>query len=105
MPAPATPAPVTAPASSPTRTDPAAVSSAQLPLLQESDPVAAGLGYVSVASRADSTKYKNYTAGQACANCSLFVGSAGDTQGPCTLFAGKNVLATGWCSAYVKKTA
>lgn len=102
-PAPAMPAPVTAPAPSSTDTDPAAVSGAQLPLLEESDPAAVGLGYVAVASRADSTKYKNYTAGQACDNCSLFAGKAGDTQAPCPLFAGKQVLATGWCSAYVKK--
>ena len=68
---------------------PAAVSGANLPLLQESDPLAVSLGYVALASRADGTKYKNYTAGQACGNCALF--------------AGKQVLAAGWCSAYVKK--
>lgn len=83
--------------------DTATASGAQLPLLEESDPVAMGLGYVTVASSADSTKYKNHAAGQACENCSLFAGKAGDTQAPCPLFAGKQVLATGWCSAYVKK--
>jgi len=97
------PAPAMAPAPSPAGTDPAAASGANLPLLQESDPAAVGLGYVAVASRTDSTKYKNYAAGQACGNCSLFAGKAGDAQGPCPLFAGKQVLATGWCSAYVKK--
>ena len=54
-------------------------------------------------ARADGTKYKNYTAGQACGNCALFAGKSGEAQGPCPLFAGKQVLAAGWCSAYVKK--
>ena len=105
MPAPApAPAPApTMPAPSATDTTPSAVSGARLPLVQVSDPVAAGLGYVAVASKADSAKYKNYVAGQACANCSLFGGKAGDSEGPCPLFAGKHVLAAGWCSAYVKK--
>ena len=99
------PAPAPAPDPAPAPAAPlAAASSASLPLLEESDPVAAGLGYVAVASRADGVKYKNFAAGQACGNCSLFGGKAGDAQGPCPIFAGKQVLATGWCSAYVKKT-
>ena len=93
-PAPVVPAPVAAPA---------AVSGANLPLLQESDPLAMGLGYVALASRADGSKYKNHAPGQACSNCALFAGKSGEPQGPCPLFAGKQVLAAGWCSAYVKK--
>lgn len=106
-----TPAPEPAPMPSaaatppPASTDAAAASSAGLPLLEESDPVAAGLGYVAVASRADGVKFKNFAAGQACSNCSLFGGKAGDAQGACPIFAGKQVMATGWCSAYVKKAA
>ena len=108
----ATPAPPTTPTTpvatpTPTPTPdgraPAAISSANLPLLQESDPVAVGLGYVAVSSRVDATKYKNHTSAQACSNCALFAGKAGETQGPCPLFAGKQVAAAGWCSAYVKK--
>ena len=76
---------------------------ADLPLLEESDPLAAGLGYVTDGTRADATKYPKYAAGQACANCSLFGGQAGAAQGPCPIFAGKQVMATGWCSAYAKK--
>lgn len=104
-PAPAMPTPATEPSPSATGTDPAAVSGAEPRLLEETDPVAAGLGYVADASRADSAKYKNYTAGQNCGNCSLFGGTASDTRGPCPLFTGKDVLAAGWCSAYVKKSA
>jgi hypothetical protein len=100
------PSPTPAPDPAPMPASPSATaSSANLPLLEESDAVAAGLGYVSVASRADGTKYKNHAAGQACGNCSLFGGQAGNAQGPCPIFAGKQVMATGWCSAYVKKAA
>ncbi|MBP6765971.1 MAG: high-potential iron-sulfur protein [Rubrivivax sp.] len=100
-PLPSTPAPSAAPA--PSSADLATPGSANLPLLQESEPVAAGLGYVSVASRVDSVKYKKYAAGQVCGNCQLYGAKAGDAQGPCPIFAGKQVLATGWCSAYAKK--
>ena len=109
-----TPAPTPAPAAdlpsiavtpgtSATGTPPTAVSSANLPLLQETDPAAVGLGYVAVSSRVDGSKYKNHTSAQACSNCALFAGKAGETQGACPLFAGKQVAAAGWCSAYVKK--
>lgn len=104
-PAPAMPAPVTA-VPSPTGTDTAAASGANRPLVQESDPVAMALGYVAMASTANSSRFKNHAAGQDCGNCSLFAGNAGNAggaQGPCPLFAGKQVLATGWCSAYMKK--
>ena len=33
-----------------------------------------------------------------------FQGKAGDAWGPCTIFAGKQVNANGWCQVYVKKT-
>ena len=104
-PAPAADVPSTAvvPGTSSAGTPPPAVSSANLPLLHESDPAAVGLGYVAVSSRVDATKYKNHTSAQACSNCALFAGKAGETQGPCPLFAGKQVAAAGWCSAYVKK--
>ena len=95
-PAPVAPAPTTA------ATEPGPAAS-RLPLLDPADPVAGSLGYVSVASQADKTKFKNYVPGQACSNCSLYGAKAGESQGPCPLFAGKHVLAAGWCSAYVKK--
>ncbi|EAQ97271.1 high-potential iron-sulfur protein [Congregibacter litoralis] len=64
--------------------------------LDESSPQAAGLGY-----KHDATTVKNarYAAGQQCSNCALYQG--GDSAwGGCPLFAGKQVKATGWCSAY-----
>ena len=38
--------------------------------------------------------------GSSCANCALYQGSYGSTQGPCQLFAGKEVKAAGWCSSW-----
>ena len=76
---------------------------AQAPMVDEKDPTAAALGYVSDASKADKAKYKTWAAGQACNNCQLFQGKPGDASGPCPLYAGKQVSSKGWCSAYAKK--
>jgi hypothetical protein len=75
---------------------------ADLPMVDEKDPVAAGLGYVADAAKADKAKFKNYAAGQVCSSCLLYTGKPG-ASGPCSLFAGKQVAAKGWCSAYAKK--
>ena len=76
---------------------------AQPAMVGEKDPQAVALGYVADATKADKAKYKNYAAGQSCANCALYTGKAGDAGGPCGLFPGKQVSAKGWCSAYAKK--
>ena len=70
--------------------------------VSESDPQAKSLGYVANASKADKAKFPKFAAGQNCGNCSLYQGKAG-ASGPCPIFAGKDVAAAGWCSAYVKK--
>jgi hypothetical protein len=67
------------------------------------DPTAVQLGYVTDATKVDKTKYPKYDPSQSCASCSLYQGAAGSTQGPCPLYQNKQVLAKGWCSAYVKK--
>ena len=92
--APAAPAPAPAPVS----------AGGAMPMVEEKDPAAVGLGYVAEASRADTAKFKTYVAGSACGNCALFAGKPGDASGPCPLFAGRQVSAKGWCSAYSKKT-
>ena len=74
-------------------------------MVDEKDPAAAGLGYVSNASKVDKTKYKQYVDGSMCSNCALYQGAAGSAQGGCPLFAGKQVAAKGWCSAWAKKAA
>jgi hypothetical protein len=38
--------------------------------------------------------------GSNCANCGLYQGPAGSAQGPCQLFPGKEVRASGWCSSW-----
>ena len=38
--------------------------------------------------------------GNSCANCALYQGASGTTQGPCQLFPGKDVKAAGWCSSW-----
>ena len=72
--------------------------------LDDKDPAALALGYVSDASKADVKKYPKYAAGQNCGSCALFqAAKAGDATGNCPLFAGKQVAAKGWCSAWAKK--
>lgn len=102
-----TPAPAPAPATAaapPVAPMPApATAGGSMPMVDEKEPAAIGLGYVADASRADATKFKAYSAGAACGNCALFGGKPGEASGPCPLFAGRQVAAKGWCSAYAKK--
>ncbi len=81
----------------------AGAARAQAKPLDEKDPMAAALGYVADATKADAKKFPQHTASQNCANCALYQGKAGDAAGLCPLFAGKQVAAKGWCSAWAKK--
>ena len=54
---------------------------------------AKGLAYVAESEKDD----------QNCANCALFQADDGAEAGACPLFAGKEVHAAGWCSAYAPK--
>jgi hypothetical protein len=76
---------------------------AQANMLDEKSPQAAALGYVADATKADKAKFKQYAAGQNCANCALYQGKPTDAAGGCPLFAGKQVAGKGWCSAWAKK--
>lgn len=78
-------------------------SAAQAAQLDEKDATAQSLGYKHDATKVDKAKFPKYAAGQTCANCQFFQGKPGDAWGPCPIFAGKNVNAKGWCSAYIKK--
>jgi len=75
---------------------------ADAPMVDEKDPPAVALGYVSDAAKADKAKFASYAAGQNCGSCQLYQGKA-DPAGICPLFAGKRVAAKGWCSAFAKK--
>ena len=63
--------------------------------LDPNDPTAKALGYVTKSIKPDAQ----------CGNCAQFQGNSKDATGPCTIFAGKSVASSGWCSAWVKKTA
>ena len=69
------------------------------PLVTADDPTAKAVNYVDDASGSKSAK-----PGSKCANCALYQGAAGSAQGPCPIFAGKSVKATGWCSSWTAKT-
>lgn len=68
-------------------------AAAQNPPLDPGDPVAKALGYAVVSTRPD----------EKCANCSQFLGKAGDAGGGCTAFPGKDVPAAGYCKAWAKR--
>ena len=76
---------------------------AAAPLVQETEPQAVALGYKTDATKADKAKYPKFAAGQNCANCALYQGKPTDAAGACPLFAGKQVGAKAWCSAWAKK--
>ena len=76
---------------------------AQAKMVDEKEPQAVALGYVSDATKADKAKYKQYAAGQNCANCALYQGKPTDAAAGCPLFAGKQVAGKAWCSAWAKK--
>lgn len=64
------------------------------------DPQAVALGYVESASQVDTRKYPQYVAGSMCENCLQLQGKPGNNYRPCTLFSGKLVAVSGWCSGW-----
>ena len=79
---------------------------AQAPaMLSDKDPAAVALGYAPDTTKVDAKKYPKHSKEQNCANCQLYAGKPKEAAGPCPLFAGTQVAANGWCSAWVKKAA
>lgn len=77
-------------------------AAADLPKLEESDPLAGSLQYkhdATQAARVD--KAGTPAAEQMCKNCQLAQGE-GDWRG-CSIFPGKAVNANGWCTAWIKR--
>lgn len=74
-------------------------AAADAPLLSADDPQAKALKYTSNASTA-----KDATPGSKCANCKLYQGAANSTEGGCSIFPGKSVKASGWCTSWTAKT-
>ena len=83
-------------------TAPEVAEAPALPDLSEDDPTAMGLGYKKDTTTVDGTKHAKHNAEQKCENCALYT-SKSDDAGVCTLFAGKQVSAIGWCAVYAKK--
>jgi hypothetical protein len=68
---------------------------APAPLLSVTAPEARAVKYVE-----DARKAQGAMPGSNCANCGLYQGPNGSAQGPCQLFPGKEVKASGWCSSW-----
>jgi anaerobic selenocysteine-containing dehydrogenase len=81
-----------------------ALADAPPPKVNEKDPLAVALGYVSDAKHVDTKASPQYQAGSTCSSCSWYQGKGGDPAGgACTFFPGKNVDANGWCRMWNKK--
>ena len=78
----------------------AAVTAAQPPHLDVKDPAAVAVGYVEDARQVDPKKYPAHVKGSNCENCLLLQGSTGSRYRPCSLFPGKAVSISGWCSGW-----
>jgi len=74
---------------------PQAGRTADAPLLNANDPAAKTLKYTE-----DGSQAKGVPPDNRCANCALYQGTYGSKQGPCQIFPGKQVKATGWCSSW-----
>lgn len=84
-------------------TEPA--KSGGMPKLAVDDPQAKSLSYVEDATTINSEDQPRYKAGQACSNCALYQGKASDEWAGCSIFPGRLVRGTGWCSVYAPKPA
>ena len=72
-------------------------------MVDEKDPQAVSLSYKVDGTKVDKAKNPKFAVGNNCANCALFQAKAGAAAGACPLFAGKQVAAKAWCSAWAKK--
>jgi len=68
--------------------------------LSPSDPAAVKVSYIEEAGQLDRKAHPGYVAGSVCDNCLLLQGKPGNSYRPCTLFPGKLVKISGWCSSW-----
>lgn len=94
-----------APAATAPAAAPAPAKSAAMPKLSVADPQAKSLSYVEDTTAIDSAKQPRFQAGQKCSNCALFQKKDDPNWGGCSIFPGKLVKASGWCSVYAPKPA
>jgi len=95
----------TAPAATAPAAAPAPAQNAGMPKLNANDPQAKSLSYVEDTTTIDSTKQPRFKAGQVCSNCALYQKKDDPDWGGCSIFPGKLVKASGWCSVYAPKPA
>ncbi len=76
---------------------------AAAPVLTEADPQALALGFKNESTKVDKAKFPQHTPAQLCSGCNFYQAKPTDAMAPCQLFAGKQVPAKGWCSAWAKK--
>jgi hypothetical protein len=74
--------------------------SAEPQKLDVKDPAAVALGYVENVSQVNTKKYPNFVPGSNCENCLQLQGTAGNNYRPCSLFPGKLVSVSGWCTSW-----
>src|ERR1700730_120635 len=70
-------------------------AAAALPALDPADPTAQALGY-----KVDAKVNATYKPNQKCSTCAQYQGKAGDASAGCNIFAGKSVVAGGWCKVW-----
>ena len=75
-------------------------SAAELPRVNEDDPIAKTLSYVHDARSVDAAKRFS---DRYCNNCALYAGSADAEWAKCSIFPGKVVAGQGWCNAWAPK--
>ena len=71
--------------------------------VEEEEELAQQLGYRHNASEVNEDEWPDYEAGELCANCQLYHGEAGAEWGPCDIFGGRQVSASGWCVSWLEK--
>ena len=72
-----------------------------LPQLEEGNPQAQALKYVHDASTVVAADRGGE--GNVCETCRFYTGEPSAEWGPCSLFPGKGVKASGWCAGFVAK--
>ena len=73
--------------------------------VSEADELAQQLGYREDASEVDPAEWPTYQEGQFCANCQLYEAAETEEWGPCQIFGGQLVAASGWCQAWIEREA
>ncbi|HMD75147.1 MAG TPA: high-potential iron-sulfur protein [Steroidobacteraceae bacterium] len=69
-------------------------------LLDANDPAAVKVSYILEASLIDRSNHPDYVPGSRCENCMLIQDKPGFAYRPCSLFPGRLVKVSGWCTSW-----